>query len=312
MKKLPQKITIGLCTILLISLWIFFKNVSPDNKVILSAFLLIPIAVSAILMSPEEDNPPTLSTHNTRRANSWTGNQTAKPKNNVLTLSSVSKPSTQQEPAGILNPTTEQPPVVNSTNQPKAIEHSDVEKELNYIKDISDIINELTIQVKRTEKNKTDSITKLKQSEEGLKTELKSKEGQLEELSEKLHSQPALRALINIKKTFSDIPRTKKTLTTEEVIKFVVDTVDSKLIDLDIQKIEFPEGTKLSDIPFDQIDTSGQTIAAENESQNNTVAHLIAPCYYVISNSKKVIIQKAIVSLYRFTPPSPQPQISQT
>jgi len=238
-------------------------------------------------------------------------NPTAKPKSSGLTLSSVSKPVAPVESASTLNPSTEQLPTANATSQPKPIELSDVEKELNYAKSISDIINELTIQIKRTEKNKTDSITKLKQSEEGLKTELKSKEIQLEELSEKLHSQPALRALINIKKTFSDIPRTKKTLTTEEVIKFVVDTVDSKLIDLDIQKIEFPEGTKLSDIPFDQIDTSGQSIAAENESQNNTVAHLIAPCYYVISNSKKVIIQKAIVSLYRFTPPSPQPQISQ-
>ena len=105
--------------------------------------------------------------------------------------------------------------------------------------------------------------------------------------------------------------RTKKALTTEEAINFIVETIDQKLIDLDIQKIEFPEGAKLSDIPFDQIDTSGQTVATENESQNNTVAQVIAPCYYIISNSKKVIIHKGIVSLYRFTPPTPPPQISQ-
>jgi Ca2+/Na+ antiporter len=310
MKNLPQKLIIVLGFILILILWISLKNASTTDKFVLTVILILLIAVTVALSwkSSKEDNHETQATHNTRRTKSWTVTQTAKPKNNVLTLSSVRKPGDQQEPAGTLIPISEQTLV---PNQPKPIELSDVEKELNYAKSISDIINELTIQIKRTEKNKTDSITKLKQSEEGLKNDLKSREDQLDALREKLHSQPALRALINVKKTFGDISRTKKALTTEEVIKFVVDTIDQKLIDLDIQKIEFPEGTKLSDIPFDQIDTSGPTIATENESQNNTVANLISPCYFIISDSKKIIINKAIVSLYRFTPPSPQPQISQ-
>jgi len=224
----------------------------------------------------------------------------------ALNINSVSKPVSQVPSEDINSPAKEQ---IISTNLPKTVELSDIEKELGFVQKISDQIAELTRQIKITEKNKTDSITLIKDKNATLEAENKLQEKELQSLRDKLHVHSSLRALISIKKTCDDLSRTAKLPSSDETLKFIIDSINDRLSELDIHTIEFPIGTNLSAIPSEQIDTSSQVVPTQDEAQNNTIARSISPCYYLINDTKKIVVTKSVVSLYRFTPPSIQTQI---
>ena len=91
-------------------------------------------------------------------------------------------------------------------------------------------------------------------------------------------------------------------MTTEETLKFITETVDHRLTELDVQSVVFPVGTSLANIPVEQLETT-EPVHTDIVTMHNTVARSISPCYYIIADSKKVIVNKALVSLFQFTPP---------
>lgn len=235
------------------------------------------------------------------------GSQTSKPKSGALTLNSLNKPTpppTSTSANTLVSasaPLPEKEPAT-TLSAAKIVEPSDVEKELSHIQKISEQINELVRQIKITEKNKTDVVTALKQGNERLEADIKTKDNDLQDLRDKLHTQSSLRALISIKKFCDDLASTKKVMTTEETLKFITETVDHRLTELDVQSVVFPVGTSLANIPVEQLETT-EPVHTDIVTMHNTVARSISPCYYIIADSKKVIVNKALVSLFQFTPP---------
>lgn len=253
------------------------------------------------------DSHKSYAAYNSGVSHPTISNQDSKTKSIKLNIESVSKPASQVLPEGTNTQVKEQ---IILTNLPKTVEPSDIEKEMAFLQKITDQIAELTRQIKITENNKTDVITLLKDKNATLVSDNKLQEKELLSLRDKLHTYSSLRALISIKKTCDDLSRTEKILSIHETLKFITDSIDEKLSELDIHTIEFPIGTSLSAIPSEQVDTSSQVVPTQDEAQNNTIARSISPCYYLVNDSKKVVVTKSIVSLYRFTPPSIQTQIS--
>ena len=141
------------------------------------------------------------------------GSQTSKPKSGALTLNSLNKPTpppTSTSANTLVSasaPLPEKEPAT-TLSAAKIVEPSDVEKELSHIQKISEQINELVRQIKITEKNKTDVVTALKQGNERLEADIKTKDNDLQDLRDKLHTQSSLRALISIKKFCDDLAST--------------------------------------------------------------------------------------------------------
>lgn len=237
----------------------------------------------------------------TRKTNtsSVTGTAT-KTKSTNLTLDSVSDTAPQTASPNNDIPSNGQ---ILASNQTKDLELSDLEKTLNHVKIVTDQINELTRQIKLAEKNKTDAVTLLKQKNDTLEEANKSHENELQNLRKKLQIQSSSRALITVKKFCEDLSRTQKIPPSEETLNLVIDSINEKLSELDIHTIEFPTGRTLASIPGEQVDVSAPFVPTEDSAKNNTVARTITPCYYTLNDSNKIIICKAVVSLFRFTQP---------
>lgn len=315
MNKKSLNIALGILSFIMILILVLTNPKSLLGYICL-VFFLICLIYSLCMIICEEwisgDNPMYDSHHNYAAHNSkithpTNTNPDSKSTGTTLNIDSVSKPVSQVPSEDINSPAKEQ---IISTNLPKTVELSDIQKELSIVQKISDQIAELTRQIKITEKNKTDAVTLIKEKNATLEAENKLQEKELQSLRDKLHVHSSLRALISIKKTCDDLSRTEKLPSSDETLEFIIDSINDRLSELDIHTIEFPIGTSLSAIPSEQIDTSSQVVPTQDEAQNNTIARSISPCYYLINDTKKIVVTKSVVSLYRFTPPSIQPQIS--
>jgi hypothetical protein len=138
---------------------------------------------------------------------------------------------------------------------------------------------------------------------------LKDIKSKLVDLNRKLDQQPVLLSLIHIKQICENLKQTSKPLSNKEIIDFILGTINEKLKVHDIHLAEFKVGTRLADLPGEQIDVSSQTVSTENESENNTVAKLISPCYSILVDSKKIILCKAVVSIFKYNPTTPPQNI---
>ena len=167
---------------------------------------------------------------------------------------------------------------------------------------------ELTRQLKLSEKAKTEATIALNQATESLSKQLEHKDAELSKLSallEQKSSYPSLRALIEVKKLCQDMLGTQKPLSHDDLIKFIADDIDNKLSGLDVQSVEFAPGTPLEKIPGEQVENSPRSEPTQDATQVNQVARLLRPCYYIERDSKRIIVAKASVVLYRLTPVTP-------
>jgi len=172
---------------------------------------------------------------------------------------------------------------------------------------------ELTRQLKLSEKAKTEATIALSQATESLAKQLEHKDAELVKLGALLDqksSYPSLRALIEVKKLCQDMLGTQKPLSHDDLIKFVAEDINYKLAGLDVQSIEFAPGTPLEKIPGEQVENSARFEPTHDAAQVNQVARLLRPCYYIERDSKRIIVAKASVVLYRLTPVTPTPNSS--
>ena len=165
-------------------------------------------------------------------------------------------------------------------------------------------------QVKLAEKEKGDAIIDSRKAIQALEDQLKARNNQIAEIEALLDRKsmfPSLRALIDVRKLCLDMIGTQKPLAHDDLIKFVTDDIDNQLRNLDIQTASFPEGTPLEKIPGELVEVSQRHEPTEDPARNNQVFKMTRPCYYFERDSKRNIIAKASVTLYRYTPPAPAP-----
>lgn len=232
--------------------------------------------------------------------------------NTPTTVSASSTPSTTAP-----MPDSPPPPPTPSSSHPASVGPGDFEKALAHAGQRMDAMlaqtTELTRQLKLSEKAKTEATIALSQATESLYKQLEHKDAELVKLSALLDqksSYPSLRALIEVKKLCQDMLETQKPLSHDELIKFIADDIDNKLSSLDVQSIEFAPGTPLEKIPGEQVENSPRSEPTQDATQVNQVARLLRPCYYIERDSKRIIVAKASVVLYRFTPITPTPTSS--
>jgi hypothetical protein len=172
---------------------------------------------------------------------------------------------------------------------------------------------ELTRQLKLSEKAKTEATLELSKATGELTKQLEHKDAELAKLGallEQKSSYPSLRALIEVKKLCQDMRGTQKPLSHDDLIKFIADDIDNKLSGLDVQVLEYAPGTPLEKIPGEQVENSARFEPTQDPAQVNQIARLLRPCYYIERDSKRIIIAKASVVLYRLTPVAPTPTAS--
>jgi len=240
-----------------------------------------------------------------------------RPKGNTLSLDSVSAPSAK--PA-ITTPSPTTPPTITAPTptmqdpRPAAasVSPGDFEKSLAYAGQRMDTLLaqtvELTHLLKLSEKAKTEATLELAKATNELKAQIGVKDAQLaklENLLDRKSTYPSLLALIEIKKLCLDMVGTQKPLAHDELIAFVAGAVDNQLEKLDIQSAEFATGTPLDKIPGEQVEVAPRHEATEDPARSNQVARLLRPCYYLERDSKRIVIAKALVVLYRLNPSSP-------
>ncbi len=307
------------CIIIAIGIGTFATSL---NNFIAVAICLFGIAWAGIFLLPElfrDDNYQPISnttrqTHHRPTSPSTSSNQTPKSANRSLTLDSVSAPVSQQTTTNSTQASNVTPQAVTAATvvPPQSVGPGDFEKALAHAGQKMDTLltqtTDLTRLLKLAEKEKTDAILSLNNATKELNEQLGIKDSEISRLTGILNqksNQTVLRALINIKKICGQMLKSEKIPTPDELVNFITGEIDDKLNDLDIQSIEFKAGTKLLDIPGDQVDVSlQQAVPTDEISKDNTVSHSILPCYYIESDSKKIIINKAIVALYRFSQPT--------
>jgi hypothetical protein len=165
-------------------------------------------------------------------------------------------------------------------------------------------------QVKLAEKEKSDTIINSQKAVHVLEDQLNARNKQIAEIEALLDRKsmfPSLRALIDVRKLCLDMIGTQKPLAHDDLIKFVTDEIDNQLLNLDIQTVSFPEGTPLEKIPGELVEVSQRHELTEDPSRNNQVFKMTRPCYYFERDSKRNIVAKASVTLYRYTPPASEP-----
>lgn len=131
-------------------------------------------------------------------------------------------------------------------------------------------------------------------------------------LLEQKAGQASVKSLVEVRKICQDLLGTPKDkqLGHDELVNWIAADIDQKLVNLDVLTEEFPVGTSLAKIPGDQLESSPRYEPTEEAAKANTVARSLRPCYYFKSDSKRIIIAKASVVLYRLTPPTPAAQPS--
>ena len=257
-----------------------------------------------------------------RAADQLTGNtsanESAKPKDarrganatkNDYTLDSVrptDHDSGRQDPPQPVRPT---PPQPMKDPQPSASSNpaGELEKTFAQFGQRMDAMiaqnNEYLRQVKLAEKDKNDATIESRKAVQALEEQLRARNAQIAELDALLDHKsmiPGLKALIEVRKLCIDMLGTQKPLAHDDLIRFVTDDIDSKLQDLDIRTIEYPEGTPLEKIPGEQIDVSQRHEPTEDQARHNQVFKMTRPCYYFERDSKRNIVAKASVTLYRY------------
>lgn len=208
------------------------------------------------------------------------------------------------------------PTVIESTQPtPGAVVPGDFEKSLALAGQRMDALlkqtEELNRTVKLAEKAKMDAQVALASSTSELTRQLGLKDDQITKMDAQLDRKstfPSLRALIEVKKLCLDMLNTQKEVSREEMVNFVTADIDNRLANLEVQVTEFAVGTPLEKITGDQVETDRRHEVTDDPAKNNQVARLLRPCYYLERDSKRIIVAKALVILYRYNPPSPTPE----
>jgi len=234
------------------------------------------------------------------------------PKPRGLNLDDVNKPLQPTIPAGSPPPKkpaqTVQEPSVTLAEPERPGEFQKTMAEAGQRMDkLLEQSQELIRQLKLAEKAKVDKQVELNAATKELTEQLELKDAQiskLEALVDRKSTFPSLRSLVEVKKLCLDMLGSQKELSREEIVRFIVADIESKLANLDVNSVDFPVGMPLKEIPPEQVEVDPRQVATPVPADHNRVAQLLRPCYYLERDSKRMVVAKALVVLYRHTPPT--------
>jgi len=252
--------------------------------------------------------------HDAPKADFSSAQAAPKPKKG-LSLDSVSAPiaPTGTKPQPITPPTSTPAAMQEPSQTPQSTSTGpgDFEKALAQAGQRMDTLlaetRDLTRQLKLTEKARAEAVSGLNQATSSLQEQLSQKDAEITKLTNLLDqkaSYPSLRALIELRKLCRDMVGTQKPLAHDELIDFLTGDIDNKLAALDVQTQDFPVGTRLEDIPGDLIEVSPRHEPTEDPGKVNQVALVNRPCYFLQRDSKRIVVAKASLTLYRLQSPS--------
>jgi hypothetical protein len=175
----------------------------------------------------------------------------------------------------------------------------------------------LTKQLREAESGRAADHKRLAEANAELIEQQRKKDEQIASLTallEQKAGQASVKSLVEVRKICQDLLGTPKDkqLGHDELVNWIAADIDQKLANLDVLTEEFPVGTPLAKIPGDQLESSPRYEPTEDAAKANTVARSIRPCYYFKTDSRRIIIAKASVVLYRLTQPTPATPTSST
>lgn len=163
--------------------------------------------------------------------------------------------------------------------------------------------------LKSANKSREDAHELLKKTVKDLQGQNDAKDDiikRMQRQSEMREAFPALKAMAKLRKTVAELHATSVKQSKEEILQWIVDSIDGSFADLDVSMIEHGEGKRIDAIPGDQMETL-RFEETGDASKANTVAKALTPCYLLKNDSKIIVIAKAQLIVFKFTNP-PQNQ----
>ena len=164
--------------------------------------------------------------------------------------------------------------------------------------------------LKSANKSREDAHELLKKTVKDLQGQNESKDDLIKRMqrqSEMREAFPALKAMAKLRKTVAELQASSLKQSKEEILQWIVDSIDGSFADLDVSMIEHGEGKLIDAIPGDQMETLRFEETSE-ASKANTIAKALTPCYLLKNDSKIIVIAKAQLIVFKLINP---PQIQE-
>lgn len=165
--------------------------------------------------------------------------------------------------------------------------------------------------LKAANKSREDAHELLKKTVKDLQGQNEAKDELIKRLqrqSEIREAFPAFKAMAKLRKTVAELQANSIKQSKEEILQWIVDSIDGSFADLEVSMIEHGEGKPIDTIPGDQMETLRFEETAD-ASKANTVAKALTPCYLLKNDSKIIVIAKAQLIVFKYLNP---PQNKQT
>ena len=164
--------------------------------------------------------------------------------------------------------------------------------------------------LKSSNKSREDAHELLKKTVKDLQGQNEAKDDLIKRMqrqSEMREAFPALKAMAKLRKTVAELQVSSLKQSKEEILQWIVDSIDGSFADLDVSMIEHGEGKLIDAIPGDQMETLRFEETSE-ASKANTIAKALTPCYLLKNDSKIIVIAKAQLIVFKLINP---PQIQE-
>ena len=164
--------------------------------------------------------------------------------------------------------------------------------------------------LKSANKSREDAHELLKKTVKDLQGQNEAKDELIKKMqrqSEMREAFPALKAMAKLRKTVAELQASSLKQSKEEILQWIVDSIDGSFADLDVSMIEHGEGKLIDAIPGDQMETL-RFEETSDASKANTIAKALTPCYLLKNDSKIIVIAKAQLIVFKLINP---PQIQE-
>lgn len=162
--------------------------------------------------------------------------------------------------------------------------------------------------LKSANKSREDAHELLKKTVKDLQGQNEAKDDLIKRMqrqSEMREAFPALKAMAKLRKTVAELQASSLKQSKEEILQWIVDSIDGSFADLDVSMIEHGEGKLIDAIPGDQMETL-RFEETSDASKANTIAKALTPCYLLKNDSKIIVIAKAQLIVFKLNPPQIQ------
>lgn len=159
--------------------------------------------------------------------------------------------------------------------------------------------------LKAANKSREDAHELLKKTVKDLQNQNEAKDDLIKRMqrqSEMREAFPALKAMAKLRKTVAELQANSIKQSKEEILQWIVDSIDGSFADLEVSMVEHGEGKPIDTIPGDQMETL-RFEETDDASKANTVAKALTPCYLLKNDSKIIVVAKAQLIVFKYLNP---------